>query len=423
MTSPNPTHPLKDRLRAAAQAEGFALFGVAHARPLEDDLGRLGAWLASGRAGPLASWMADRPERRARPELLLPGARSVVMLGMAYGQEPADPSRLSELPEGRVSRHAQGMDYHRVIGPRVRRLAEWLDAEVRRLGMSAEEGGGSERTGEAPVSSLAFVDTGPLLERAFAVRGGLGFIGRNNCLIHPRHGSWFFLAAIVTRAALPPDAPLEHAGCGECRRCLDACPTGALCAPYELDARRCLACLTVETRDAFEPAVAARLGNRLFGCDTCQEVCPYNAEALPCSEPALKPQERSVAQPPSAVDPTDAPSSSVPRSEFPSVAATLDGAIATLDSVTATFDAATATLDCATTTLDDGAPSTLNGATSTLDGATATLEALLQIRSNSEFERLLGPSGMARARRRGLQRNAAAVAANLGRTDLKPKLS
>lgn len=390
MTSPNPTHSLKDRLRAAAQAEGFALFGVAHARPLEEDLGRLAAWLASGRAGPLASWMADRPERRARPELLLPGARSVVMLGMAYGQEPADPSRLSGRPEGRVSRHAQGMDYHRVIGPRVRRLAERLDAEAKQACKRGETGGPAAprpEQREFSGSSLAFVDTGPLLERAFAVRAGLGFIGRNNCLIHPRHGSWFFLAGIVTRAALPPDAPLEHAGCGECRRCLDACPTGALCAPHELDARRCLACLTVETRDAFEPAVAARLGNRLFGCDTCQEVCPYNAEALPCSEPALKPQERSVAQPPSAAYLADAPSSSVPSSELPRVAATLDGAIATLD------------------------------------GATATLEALLRIRSNSEFDRLVGASGMARSRRRGLQRNAAAVAANLGRTDLEPHLS
>lgn len=356
MIVPVPTNALKDRLRLAAQAEGFALFGVAPAQPLEEDLDRLVAWLASGQAGPLAAWMADRPERRARPELLLPGARSVVMLGMAYGQEPADPSLLSGRSEGRVSRHAQGVDYHRVVGLRVRRLADWLDAEA---GETAEAGG-------APGSSLAFVDTGPLLERAFAVRAGLGFIGRNNCLIHPRHGSWFFLAGIVTRVTLPPDAPLHEAGCGECRRCLDACPTGALRAPHELDARRCLACLTVETRDPFEPSVAAHLENRLFGCDTCQEVCPYNAEALPCTEPSLR------------AIPTNPTKSAASESSPAKTAGTL------------------------------------------LDGATATLEAILRIRSNREFERLLGASGMARARRRGLRRNAAAVAVHLGRTDLAP---
>ncbi|MBN1866342.1 tRNA epoxyqueuosine(34) reductase QueG [Candidatus Sumerlaeota bacterium] len=268
--------PLKRGLRALARGLGFQLFGVARAESLGEDVARLGEWLGRGEAARMSSYLGREYEQRGDPLRLVDGARSVVTVGMSYGQVPPDCEGVAGKPEGRVARFALGPDYHEVLRPRLNEMAEYI-----------------ARNASAPVVSRAFVDTGPLLERAFARRAGLGFIGKNACLIHPRYGSWFVLGAIVTSVALPADRPVSGDLCGECRRCLDACPTGALYAPRRLDARRCLSYLTIETRESLAPDTMRRMGNTLFGCDACQEVCPFNNDSLPCEEPGLTSGSRS----------------------------------------------------------------------------------------------------------------------------------
>jgi epoxyqueuosine reductase len=264
---------LKPELRALARRLGFQMFGVAPAHKLDDDVARLREWIGRGNAARMDRYLAPEPEQRGDPTRLVQGARSVVVVGMSYAQESPDPHPAQGKPEGRVARFALARDYHEVLAPRLTEMAEFL-----------------ARNSQGPVASRACVDTGPLLERAFARRAGLGFIGKNTCLIHPRHGSWFVLGAIVTTALLAPDTPIDNDLCRDCRRCLDACPTGALCEHRRLDARRCLSYLTVETREPLAPETMRRMGGALFGCDACQEVCPFNRDPLPCEEPAMRPE-------------------------------------------------------------------------------------------------------------------------------------
>ena len=345
---------LKSRLHQKANALGFELFGVAPAEPLEEDLVRLRAWIAAGHAAGMG-YLRRTAKERVAPRLLLAGARSVIVVGMSYAQEPPPLDTLPQQPEGRVARFALARDYHAVLEPRLEELALFLDQAV-------DGGAGSRR----------FVDTGPLLERAFAARAGLGFIGKNNCLIHPRHGSWFVLGCVLTTAPLPVDSPLERQ-CGDCRRCLDVCPGGALVDAYQLDSRRCLSYQTVETRGLLPPGAMVRQGDRLFGCDACQEACPFNGSPLPCREPELKP--------PRHTEP--APAWTAPRRQT-------------------------------------GNP--ICKAPGTMGGWSITLEKVLRIPSNRHFERFFGGSGLLRPGRRRLVRNACAVAGNLKRKDLVPLL-
>jgi len=259
------------------QRLGFDLIGVGPARPPETDLDAYRAWLDRGEHGEMAymarpdhrgehgemAYMArpDRVARRADPTLILPGARSVVCVAVNYNPGPPPPARPLH---GRVSRYAWGQDYHGWMAERLEALAALIRAEV----------GGDVRT-------RAYVDSGPLLERALAVQAGLGFIGKNTCLVHPRLGSWLFLGEILLEAELPPTGPAMPPRCGTCTRCLDACPTGALVAPYRLDARRCLSYLTIELKGSIPPSLRPLLGDRIFGCDTCQEVCPWQRFARP----------------------------------------------------------------------------------------------------------------------------------------------
>lgn len=229
-------------------------------------------WLAAGYHGEMA-YMAERRGLRADPAQLSPGTRTVVVVGANY-HPGAPPSKWDAPACGRFARYAWAADYHDAIRTALLRL----DAFIR------------ERTGRSDPGKVC-VDTAPLLERDFAMQAGLGFIGRNTCIITPGLGSWLFLGALLIPEALSPSSTTDgglpppglprrsFAGCGRCTRCLDACPTGAFVAPYVLDARRCIAYLTIEMRGPIPLDLRQRMGNWVFGCDVCQEVCPYNRDA------------------------------------------------------------------------------------------------------------------------------------------------
>lgn len=227
--------------------------GVARAEPLGLEAARLRAWLAAGRHG-VMGYMKETADVRADPthEGMLPSARSVIVLATSYARSE---SEWGPKP-GKVARYARGRDYHNVLQKRGRKLAQTL-----------REAGYTARVG---------VDSMPLFERAWAQRAGLGFIGKNCCLIVPGLGSHLFLSVIVTSAELPEDAPVKER-CGECTRCLDACPTKAFVGSRELDARRCISYLTIEQRGVIEPELMEQMGGWMFGCDVCQDVCPFNA--------------------------------------------------------------------------------------------------------------------------------------------------
>jgi epoxyqueuosine reductase len=248
---------LTEAARARALGLGFDLVAVGPAGPPEHGA-ELRRWIEAGHAGTMG-YLARRLEERLDPARVLPGVRSVVCVGLNYYQgAPADQSWSP------VARYAWGRDYHDVIEPRLERLAAFL----------AEAGGARSR---------GYVDTGPVLERDLAARAGLGWIGKNTMLLHPSLGSWFFIGVLLTTAELVPDEPLADR-CGTCRACLDACPTGAFVAPYVLDARRCISYLTIEHRGEVEPALRPGMAGWQFGCDVCQDVCPWNRKAPVATE-------------------------------------------------------------------------------------------------------------------------------------------
>ena len=261
MSSPLAGDELKASLVDAARRAGFAQCGVAPASA-PDTLDRLHDWLDAGYAGQM-DYLPRRREAYANPSSVLASVRSVVMLALPYRtQEPP----ASQPDRGRISRYAwSGTDYHDDIRRRLKTVAATLHAA-----------GPSCRT-------RAVVDTAPLLERDFARRAGLGWFGKNTMLLSKHtelRGSYFFLAALLTSVELPPDKPHESAHCGTCTACLEACPTDAFVAPGTLDARRCLSYLTIELRDRpVEPSLRPGLGDWVFGCDVCQEVCPWNSRA------------------------------------------------------------------------------------------------------------------------------------------------
>ncbi len=240
-----------DAIRELAAAEGFAKVGFAGIEPLEPEGGWLDRWLAEGLHAEMG-WMGRGRDARLEPGQLLPGAATVAVLAMPYAHlRPSDPGGLT----GQVSRYAWGRDYHNAVGKALRRMQRAL----------------RERAPE--LSSYASVDSRPVFERAWAVRAGLGFAGRNSCTLIPGLGSWAFLATLILDRALPPSGPLE-ADCGTCARCLRACPTGALIAPGRLDARRCLSYLTIEHKGPIPEPLRLAMGRRVFGCDACQDCCP-----------------------------------------------------------------------------------------------------------------------------------------------------
>jgi len=261
-----PKAQLTKALKERARKLGFDLVGVAPAGQ-PTTLEHFHRWLAEGHAAGM-HYLARRAAAYAHPHYILPGVRSILMLATNYRTaEPVEPGP----GQASVSRYAWAEDYHRVLRRRLRELARFH----RRLVPGAQV--------------RAVVDTAPLLEREFARLAGLGRIGKNTMLINECFGSWLFLAALLTTAELVCDEPLSGDPCGDCHACLEACPGGALVAPYRLDARRCLSYLTVEHRGAIAGEHRARLGDCVFGCDVCQQVCPYNRHTPRSSEPAFVP--------------------------------------------------------------------------------------------------------------------------------------
>jgi epoxyqueuosine reductase len=257
---------LTDALKAEALQQGFSPAGAAPAGMLPD-YERLLGWLDRGMAGEMRHFERHREAYRD-PNRLLPGIQSVLMLALNY--RTAEPVAVRP-GQGRVARFAWGTDYHAVI----RRKLRHLENIHRQLVPAAGVRG--------------IVDSAPFFERAFARLAGLGGIGKNNTLIHPEFGSWLFLAGLLTTEQLVFDKPMERDFCGDCRRCLDACPTGALTAPYELDARRCISYLT--QRSELPEELRRAVGDRLYGCDVCQEVCPWNQRGPQSTEMEFFPRE------------------------------------------------------------------------------------------------------------------------------------
>lgn len=255
-------------LKARAAELGFFLCTVARAEPMDEEARRLEAWLHQGHHGRMG-YMANHFDLRTDPTKLVPGARSVVSL--AYNYYPAGTQSDPEAPK--ISRYAYGEDYHNVLRRKLKALLAWL------------------RDTYGEVQGRVFVDSGPVLERDWARRSGLGWVGKHTLLLHPRHGSWFFLAELIIDLDLEPDPPMrDH--CGTCRRCIDACPTRAISPQgYLLDASRCISYLTIELREALPTEFSEHMEGWAFGCDICQEVCPWNRFATPHQEPELEPAE------------------------------------------------------------------------------------------------------------------------------------
>ncbi|WP_295459178.1 tRNA epoxyqueuosine(34) reductase QueG [uncultured Thiodictyon sp.] len=233
---------------------------------------RLADWLAQGYHGDM-DYMARHGTRRARPEELVPGTRSVIVARLDYLPQPptAMAAALADPARAFISRYALGRDYHKVLRRRLQQLADRITAAI------------------GPFGHRVFVDSAPVLEKPLAQRAGLGWIGKHTNLIDRHAGSWFFLGVIYTGLVLPPDLPgRDH--CGRCRACLTACPTGAIVAPYRLDARRCISYLTIEHHGSIPEPLRPLLGNRIYGCDDCQLACPWNRFARLSTEPDFRPR-------------------------------------------------------------------------------------------------------------------------------------
>jgi len=250
---------------------GFDLCGVA---PVGDfpELKFLDEWLARGYAGEMA-YMARAPERRSDVRAVLPSARSVIVTATVYNTNHPYSTADADEQRAKLSRYAWGDDYHEIIKARLDSLVEWMRAE----------------SGPEAFEARAYVDTGPVLERVYAQYAGIGWIGKNTCVISGKRGSWLFLSEIICNLPLQPDPPAtDH--CGTCTRCLDACPTGAIVEPWVLDSRGCLSYLTIELKGHLPEADRASLGTHVYGCDICQDVCPWNRAPLLTEEFAWQPR-------------------------------------------------------------------------------------------------------------------------------------
>ena len=247
---------LAEAIREKALGIGFDAVGISRAMPSprRDALER---WLADGMHAGMA-WLARDPERRANPELVLPGARSVVSVGLSYQVADPPPELRNDPLRGRVARYAWGRDYHDVILPMLEELAAFIRAEA----------------GDAALHR-SYVDTGAVMEREIAERAGLGFVGKNSLVLSPQFGSFLLLGEILLTLDLPANEPRQIGTCGNCNRCQVACPTHAFPAPYVLDSRLCISYLTIENKGAIPVELRAKLGNWIFGCDECQTVCPW----------------------------------------------------------------------------------------------------------------------------------------------------
>ena len=276
------TSDLRRALADEAARLGFAACGIVPAAEDPARAARLGAWLDAGMHGEMG-WMADRFHHRRSPQGLWDEAQSVIALGMSYA--PAhDPLALAgDAERARISAYAQGADYHDTVKKALKALARWLVDECARRGLG-------------PIGVKVFVDTAPVMEKPLGEAAGLGWQGKHTNLVSRDHGSWLFLGAIYTTLALPPD-PAGRDSCGSCDACQRACPTGAFPAPYRLDARRCVSYLTIEHKGPVPEDLREGLGNRIYGCDDCLAVCPWNKFAEAAAAQRAFPPRAELAAP------------------------------------------------------------------------------------------------------------------------------
>lgn len=260
---------LVTQIKNAARELGFNIARIASVEPLARDDEAYQEWREAGFAAGM-QYMTRRPELHAHPRVLAPYALSLITLAVDYYAEA--PVFENERRYGRVARYAWGRDYHDVVKPRLQALA-----------------GKIEHIAARPIHARCFVDAVPLLERAAAASAGIGFFGKNTNLLQPRSGSWFFLAEILLDLELPADKHEIKVSCGTCHRCIDACPTDAFAGPYRLDSRRCISYLTIENNGAIPRELRMGLGDWIFGCDVCQDVCPFNRFASETAWPEFHP--------------------------------------------------------------------------------------------------------------------------------------
>jgi epoxyqueuosine reductase len=263
---------LEDRLKQHASSLGFDLVGIAPATEA-DHFAEFLNWLDHDYAGEM-DYLHRHAQAHRHPDSIVPDVRSVIMVAMNYnpGIRNQESGVRSQESYSQIARYARGADYHDVLRARLKALLAWLQGEVRGC------------------VGRAVVDTAPLLERDFARRAGLGWFGKNTMLLNKKLGSYFFLGALLVNVSLQFDPPHDAAHCGTCTACLDACPTNAFVAPGQMDARRCISYLTIELRGPVTPELRPLMGDWLFGCDVCQEVCPWNRKAPAATEPALQPR-------------------------------------------------------------------------------------------------------------------------------------
>ncbi len=269
MTEPVSPAAIKAAIRDEALRLGFDAVGFAPPHLATEAAAHLREFLARGYHGEMG-WLAARAEERADPQALWPDARSVVVLGLNYGPSSDPLAPLARAEEGVISVYAQGRDYHDLVKSKLKQLARWIDARW-------------------PAALKLFVDTAPVMEKPLAARAGLGWQGKHTNLVSRAWGSWLFLGEIYLTLELPPDdAEADH--CGACSRCLDICPTSAFPAPYRLEARRCISYLTIEHKGPIPAELRPLMGNRIYGCDDCLAVCPWNKFARAATEPGLTPR-------------------------------------------------------------------------------------------------------------------------------------
>ena len=265
-------------LKAEARQLGFDAVGFASAVAAPADSEHLNAFVDAGRHGDMG-WMAERMAQRAAPQVLWPAARSVIALGMNYGPD-VDPLAARECTDrGVISVYARGRDYHTIVKKRLKRLARWMVARGNASGFD--------------IDVKVFVDTAPVMEKPLAARAGLGWQGRHSNVVSRSYGSWLFLGEIYTTFEFAPDPPAPDS-CGQCTRCIDICPTEAIIAPGVLDARRCISYLTIEHKGHIPSEFRAAIGNRVYGCDDCLAICPWNKFARTASEAGLLPRDNMV---------------------------------------------------------------------------------------------------------------------------------
>ncbi|MDO8290432.1 MAG: tRNA epoxyqueuosine(34) reductase QueG [Parvibaculum sp.] len=267
-------HPLKEQIFSRARQAGFDLVAITRPDATPDAAARLAAYIAQGRHGDM-EWMAETEARRASAQTLWPEAKSIIMLAMNYGPDDDPLARLSDKDIGNISVYARHRDYHDLVKSRLKQVARWL-----------------AETTKAEVK--VFVDTAPVMEKPLAQAAGLGWQGKHTNLVSRDYGSWLFLGSIFTTLDLEADAP-ETDHCGQCSRCLDICPTNAFPAPYQLDARRCISYLTIENKGHIAAEFRKPIGNRIYGCDDCLAVCPWNKFAQSARELSLRPRDDLIA--------------------------------------------------------------------------------------------------------------------------------